>query len=126
MTKEVNQIIIRDFLCHARIGCHQAERDLGQTLELTLIVNTSFQTGFKTDSINDVICYSELVDKIQDLANDKVCNLIEHFADYILDNLFTIYPQIKSINLTVHKPYLPVKLQKFNIDIRIHRINPHY
>ena len=121
MSNILNQIIIKDFLCRAFVGCHEAERELGQTLKLTLTITTDFSKGIKTDNLDDVLCYCDITDSIKNIAFNKKYNLIETFADEVLDKLFDEYQNIQSIDLLLSKPYLPVELQNFNVDIRIIR-----
>lgn len=62
----------------------------------------------KSDDVSQTINYAEVVALIKDI-NARPSALIENFAYRIKEAVIAKYPQIESGQVTVHKPFPPIR-----------------
>ncbi|MDR1139005.1 MAG: dihydroneopterin aldolase [Rickettsiales bacterium] len=112
-TKPLCNLLIRDLRLWVHLGCSAEEKFHSQLVSIN--VDFTFKSppvGLITDRLEDTICYLEVVQSIQSLAQSKQFNLIEHFTRdvYIIINNLLMQKRhiISSIRVTTHKVAPPV------------------
>ncbi|MDG7052442.1 MAG: dihydroneopterin aldolase [Wolbachia endosymbiont of Alcedoecus sp.] len=112
-TKPLCNLLIRDLRIWVHLGCSTEEKFHSQLVSIN--VDFTFQSppvGFITDRLEDTICYLEVVQSIQSLAQSKQFNLIEHFTRdvYIIISKLLMQKRhtISSIRVATHKVAPPV------------------
>lgn len=118
-------------LCDARFHAHHGvmpqERIIGNEFAVDLTVTIPLNPTGKladavTDEIGDTISYADLHECVRRHIQHP-CNLLEHLAAGIVDDITTHWQQISAINLCVTKlaPPIPNSDCKASVSIIWHR-----
>lgn len=112
-TKPLCNLLIQDLRLWVHLGCSTEEKFHSQLVSIN--VDFTFKSppvGFITDRLEDTVCYLEVVQSIQSLAQSKQFNLIEHFTRdvYIIISKLLMQKRhtISSIKVATHKVAPPV------------------
>ncbi|RDD35708.1 Dihydroneopterin aldolase [Wolbachia endosymbiont of Cylisticus convexus] len=105
--------LISDLRLWVHLGCSAEEKFSPQLVSID--VGFTFKSpplGLTTDQLKDTICYLEVVQNIQSLAQSKQFNLIEHLTHDIYRTITNLLMQkehiISSVRVTTHKTAPPV------------------
>ena len=105
----MNNLIIKGLEVFSYHGVHDFEKNEGQIFIIDIILDIPQLEGFQTDSINDVINYSQVIRVIKSSCSGQKYNLIEKTAYTVLESLFKTFEQINSVDITIKKPNAPIK-----------------
>lgn len=121
-----NTLIINGLKLFAHHGVHQEEKINGQNFIIDAEIKTKKLRGYKTDNLDDVLSYSEVMRQIKQFFTSKKCNLIEKIAEDTAKNLFETFAQIEEITLTVKKPEAPITADFEYVAVKISRKRSDY
>lgn len=96
-------IFINNLIVYSQIGIHRHEKLAMQRLLLSLDLHFDFTKAVQNDSIESTINYSEVIDFIVDFSRNSQVELIETFANNLINQLFQKF-MIKAIKLHLTKP----------------------
>ena len=102
-------------------GVFEFEKRDGQDFFVDLEVEIDLTAASKSDKLEDTIDYSTFTKITKEIITGEPVDLIEHLAGNIADTIKTIFPQIITIAVTVHKPDAPVKEDVTDIAVTIRR-----
>ena len=91
----------------ARVGVLPEERSLGQWFELDATVWLDLSAVGQADDLALSIDYSKGIVAIQSLAEQLVCQTIEHFCERILNQLTSLYGE-RMMRLRLRKCHPPL------------------
>ncbi|MEG0343519.1 MAG: dihydroneopterin aldolase, partial [Acinetobacter sp.] len=115
----MDAIIIEGLKVDTVVGCFNWERQIIQPLMLDLIIQTSLEQASNSDQLEHTLNYAEICEISAKVIQKKQPELIEHAAKLVLNTLFTTFPSIESIMITVRKP--AIIAQANSVGIRLER-----
>jgi dihydroneopterin aldolase len=91
-----------------RHGVLDFERRDGQrfVIDVDWWIDTS--RAIATDRLDATLCYKQLHDHVCEVVGGEPWSLIEKLADRLIEALFARFPDIASMQVTVHKPEAPI------------------
>ncbi len=107
----------------ARHGVLPEEHTLYQPFEVDVELHRDLSIPALSDNIGDTINYSRLVDLVDRVVNGEHCELIEHLAWNILENISNIVNNGEVI-VRVRKPKAPLKIPFQKVEVELQRTLP--
>ena len=117
----MDAIIIEGLKVDTVVGCFNWERQIIQPLMLDLIIQTSLEQASNSDKLEHTLNYAEICEISAKVIQKKQPELIEHAAKLVLNTLFTNFPRIESIMITVRKPAIIAQANSVGIRLERHR-----
>ena len=117
----MDAIIIEGLKVETVVGCFNWERQIIQPLMLDLTINTSLENASNSDGLDDTLNYAEICEISAKVIVDAAPKLIEHAAKLVLDALFSTFPSIESIMITIRKPAIIAQANSVGIRLERHR-----
>ena len=99
----MDKIFITGLPLSTVIGTRPEERDLQQKIILDLEIDIDLEKAAGSDNLFDTIDYSEIEEKMVELAENSKFFLLEAFAGAAADIILN-YRQVTSCKVTVTKP----------------------
>lgn len=93
----------------------------GQEFTVDLVVTLDLRAASVSDDLNQTINYADLAQIAHNNIVGERVQLIERLAGRIADEISSVYSQITSVSVTVHKPHAPVAVDFENISVTIMR-----
>jgi dihydroneopterin aldolase len=118
MSDQINVTGIKAFGFHGVLP-HEAVD--GQEFIVDLKVDLDLRAASISDDLNQTINYADLAQIVHDNIVGERVQLIERLAGRIADEIIATYTQIRSIQVTVHKPHAPVNVDFDDIAVTITR-----
>ena len=104
-------IILKDLCLYAYHGALSQERMVGSAYRLTLEVGTDFSAAMRNDRLAGTVNYAAIYEVIKKEMQTP-SQLVEHAAARVCKALFTAFPAIDSLRLTMLKENPPVPGQE--------------
>ncbi|WP_445115902.1 dihydroneopterin aldolase [Acinetobacter sp. WZC-1] len=117
----MDAIIIEGLKVDTVVGCFTWERQIIQPLLLDMTIHTALEQAARSDQLEDTLNYAEICDISARVIQQAQPQLIEHAAKLVLDALFTVFPAIESIMITIHKPAIIAQANSVGIRLERHR-----
>ena len=117
----MDAIIIEGLKVDTVVGCFNWERQIIQPLMLDLIIQTSLEQASNSDQLEHTLNYAEICEISAKVIQKKQPELIEHAAKLVLNTLFTTFPTIESIMITIRKPAIIAQANSVGIRLERHR-----
>jgi len=105
----MERILIEGLELFAHHGVHESERQHGQVFLLDLVLDADMRAACESDSLNDTVNYSRVIDCATAAFCAEKHRLIERAAQVTITAVMREFPQIARLKLRVHKPDAPVK-----------------
>jgi 7,8-dihydroneopterin aldolase/epimerase/oxygenase len=118
---KMDSIIIEGLKVDTVIGCFDWERQIIQPLMLDLLIYTSLENASNSDQLADTLNYAEICDISTKTIQQAQPELIEYAAKIVLNALFSTYPSIESIKITIRKPAIIPQANSVGIRLERHR-----
>lgn len=96
-------IFIKNLELDMSIGVFDVEKEEKQRVVVDIELTVVPSINWKADNIDDVVSYAAITDEIKSLAEQKHINLVETFAEMIIEKCFT-YASVLAVNVSVEKP----------------------
>lgn len=90
-------------------GVNPEENQNGQIFLIDAFLEIDRDISLVEDDINKTISYSDINEIIIKTCTEKTYKLIETLAANIVDNIFNLFSEIKSLKIKVSKPDAPMK-----------------
>lgn len=116
-----DQIIIHEIQAFSRIGIYEFERELGQSLIISLDLELDLAKAARTNKLEDTIDYTAVSILVRKIAQEKEYFLLENLAHEIVIKLFESFSLIENITLEIHKPIINAEKFSGKVAIKIHR-----
>ncbi|WP_122898583.1 dihydroneopterin aldolase [Acinetobacter sp. B51(2017)] len=117
----MDAIVIEGLKVETVVGCFNWERQIQQPLMLDLEISTCLAQAGQSDDLVDTLNYAEICDIATQVIVQAAPKLIEHAAKLVVDALFTTYPSIESIKITIRKPAIIAQANSVGIRLERHR-----
>ena len=80
----MEQIYLKDYVCHAEIGVFESEHGHKQRLKFNIYLSLDYGDRNRTDNLDDVLSYEIILEAINKSLSGKRLNLLETLADNIV------------------------------------------
>ncbi|PWB15892.1 dihydroneopterin aldolase [Acinetobacter sp. AM] len=117
----MDAIVIEGLKVNTVVGCFSWERQIVQPLMLDLMIHTNLEVAASSDELEDTLNYAEICSISAEVIQKAQPKLIEHAAKLVLNALFSTYPAIESIKITIRKPAIIAEANSVGIRIERHR-----
>ena len=117
----MDKIIINELEVFANHGVYPEENALGQKFIVSAEIGCDICRASRSDSIDDSVSYAAICDQISRIMKKTTVKLIETAAQNICDELFFCFEKIKSISLTIEKPWAPIGEHLKSAAVKIYR-----
>lgn len=117
----MDAIIIEGLKVETVVGCFNWERQIIQPLMLDLIIYSSLEQASNSDELEHTLNYAEICEISAKVIQAAQPKLIENAAKLVLNALFTTFPAVESIMITVRKPAIIAQANSVGIRLERHR-----
>lgn len=102
-----SKIYLRNVRFHAFHGVLPQERIVGNDYLVNLVLDYDFSSAMKTDDLQETLNYAEVYQKVrEEMAVPS--KLLEHVAGRIAHRLFSDFPEIQKLQLSITKVNPPM------------------
>ena len=119
----MDAIIIEGLKVETVVGCFKWERQIVQPLMLDLIIHSSLEQASNSDELEHTLNYAEICEISAKVIQAAQPKLIENAAKLVLNALFTTFPAVESIMITVRKPAIIAQANSVGIRLERNRNN---
>ena len=119
----MDAIIIEGLKVDTVIGCFNWERQIIQPLMLDLTIHNDLTQAANSDELDDTLNYAQICELAAQVIQAAQPKLIEHAAQLVLESLFTTFPSIESISITIRKPAIIAQANAVGIRLERNRHN---
>lgn len=116
----MDKIFISELPLSTIIGTLPQERELAQKIIVDLEIDIDLAQAAQSDDLTQTIDYSEIEEKLVQLAAESKFLLIERFAQAVADIVFT-YPAAQGCSVTITKPNAS---RRAVVKVKLNRIRP--
>ena len=117
----MDAIVIEGLKVNTVVGCFNWERQIIQPLMLDLTIHADLEAAASSDELEDTLNYAEICSISAEVIQKAQPKLIEHAAKLVLNALFSTYPAIESIKITIRKPAIIAEANSVGIRLERHR-----
>jgi len=117
----LDKILIKDLELFAYHGVLKEEKNLGQKFLLSLELDLHLRNAGTADDLNKTVNYAELCERVETEFKKEKYALIETVAEKIAEYILVNYPIIKSVKLTLKKPWAPILKPVDYVAVQIER-----
>jgi dihydroneopterin aldolase len=114
------KIEIRGLSVYTHHGVSEAEREVGQRLELDVTVEPRDCEAVVTDRLEDTIDYSEACDVVAAVATERSYKTLERLCQAIAERLLERLP-CESVRVRAAKPEPPIPLAVGEVAVEVRR-----
>jgi len=97
------------------------ERKLGQKFLVDLELNLDLSKAGNSDELSDTVDYPKILAEVEKIVAGEPKNLIETVAETIAKKILQDFELIESLQVTVHKPFAPLKIKYSDAAVSIFR-----
>lgn len=84
-TRSVRHVFVRDYVTDAEIGVWEHEKDTRQKVRINVDLSVQESNQYHEDQLENVVCYNDIVNKIQGILAKGHINLVETLAENIAE-----------------------------------------
>lgn len=103
-----DRIVIEGLEIFGNHGVLQEENALGQKFIISVVMQTSVERAGISDDLNCTVNYAQVCDFVNSFVKENTFKLIETLAQKLAEQLLMGFPMIKSVEITVKKPWAPI------------------
>lgn len=104
----IDKMFIEDLEVFAYHGVLGEENKLGQKFLISISMNLNLKTAGTKDDIYETVDYGKLTHEVESEFTKTSYNLIEKAAEEICNYILLNYKLVKSVTVTVKKPWAPI------------------
>jgi dihydroneopterin aldolase len=101
-------------------GVLQAERKLGQRLELDVELHGDFGNCASRDSLDEALDYTKVYDLVKEVVERRSFKLLEALADAVASELLARFV-VQKVVVRVRKPNVPFSASLSNVEVELER-----
>jgi len=117
----IAHVFVRDLIHDATIGVHEHEKAGPQPLRISIDLTVSELSGPTHDELEKVVCYEDVVRKVQRICDEGHVNLIETLAERISASCLAD-ARVQAVRVRVEKPNAFEECA--SVGIEIERLQP--
>ena len=101
-------------------GVLQAERKLGQRIELDVELHGDFTNCVSHDSLGEALDYTKVYDVVKEVVEQRSFKLLEALAGAVATELLGKFT-VQKVIVRVRKPNVPFSASLSNVEVEIER-----
>lgn len=117
----MDKIWIQDLEVYANHGVFPEEKKLGQKFLVSACIYLDSRKAGMSDNIECSVDYGDLCHFICNYMQSNTFHLIEAAAEAVAEQILKQYEQIRSLTITIKKPWAPIGLPLKNVGVEITR-----
>ena len=117
----MDHILIQDLEIYANHGVFAEEQKLGQKFLVTIDMELDVSQAARTDDLTKSVHYGEVAEHAVRFMKKHTYKLIETAAERLACDLLVSRPLLKSVSVTIKKPWAPVGLPLDTVAVSIKR-----
>ena len=118
--RPLDQVVLRGLSVRGRHGVLDAERELGQTFVLDVVLHLDTRAAAADDDLTRTVHYGVLAEQVAAVVAGEPVALVETLAQRVADVALVPEPVV-AVDVTVHKPQAPVTVPFADVEVRIRR-----
>ncbi|NCO03198.1 MAG: dihydroneopterin aldolase [Alphaproteobacteria bacterium] len=118
--KKSSKIIIKDLELIMFIGVFDAEKEQKQKVIVNITLEVAPNENWKNDSIQDVVSYADIIERVRFMAEKAHIHLVETFAEQIVETCFA-FSEIIGVVVRVEKPDIIHDARSVGVEISVSR-----
>jgi len=118
--RPLDQVVLRGLSVRGRHGVLDAERELGQTFVLDVVLHLDTRAAAADDDLTRTVHYGVLAEQVAAVVAGEPVALVETLAQRVADVALVPEPVV-AVDVTVHKPQAPVPVPFADVEVRIRR-----
>jgi len=118
--RPLDQVALRGLRVRGRHGVLDAERELGQTFVLDVVLHLDTRAAAAGDDLTRTVHYGVLAERVAEVVAGEPVALVETLAQRVADVALEPEPVV-AVDVTVHKPQAPVTVPFEDVEVRIRR-----
>lgn len=103
-----DRIFINGLALHAYHGVMPYEGKVGQTFTVDLKLDIDLAAAARSDKVVDTVSYDKVVECASAAFTAHKFRLIEAAAGRIADAVLAKFPDVRAVEVTIHKPHAPI------------------
>lgn len=116
------KIFLRQVRFHAYHGVLEQERRVGNDYAINVVAECDFTHAMLTDELEDTVSYADIYRVVkEEMAIPS--KLLEHVAGRIGERLFTAFPSIQSLDISIMKVNPPFGADCEGAGVEVHLMN---
>ena len=120
------EIELRGLSIYTHHGVTEAEREVGQRLEIDLSFDVPDCDAVLTDRLEDTVDYSEVCDLVALAATERSYKTLERLCHVIGDRVMERYGcEVVRVRATKPEPPMPVPVEGVGVEVTHERAAPH-
>lgn len=116
-----DQIILSGIRANGKHGVLEHELKVSQEFVVDVVIKMDLSVPAKNDDLTKTVNYEEVALLIHRIITGNSVHLIETLAGKIADEIFELSPEIKGLEVVVHKPTAPISVPFGDVAVKIKR-----
>jgi dihydroneopterin aldolase len=121
--RPLDQVALRGLRVRGRHGVLDAERELGQTFVVDVVLHLDTRAAAADDDLTGTVHYGVLAEHVADVVAGEPVALVETLAQRVAD-VALVSDLVVAVDVTIHKPQAPVTVPFDDVEVRIRRWRP--
>ena len=121
--RPLDQVALRGLRVRGRHGVLDAERELGQTFVVDVVLHLDTRAAAADDDLTGTVHYGVLAEHVADVVAGEPVALVETLAQRVAD-VALLSDLVVAVDVTIHKPQAPVTVPFDDVEVRIRRWRP--
>lgn len=117
----MDQIIIQNLEVFGYHGVFEEEAFLGQKFLVDGVLYLDTRLAGKTDQLKESLDYGQACQLMKQIVEQERYQLIEALAEELCKRLLLTFPKLQKVELTVKKPWAPVRISLDTVAVSICR-----
>ncbi|WP_099224507.1 dihydroneopterin aldolase [Listeria costaricensis] len=122
----MDKILMNDLHFYGYHGVLPEENKLGQSFQVSLVLNLSTRKAGLSDSVEDTVSYADVYETVKEITEKRRFKLIEALAETIAKEVLAAYPLLNSVGIKVVKPNPPIPGHYESVAVEIERKQSDY
>lgn len=119
----MDYILLKNMGFFAYHGTTKEERAIGQRFYIDIKMTMDLSIPGKSDNVADTVDYQQVFNCVGEIVQQKKYRLIEALAEDVADNILVKFPLLKSIQVWVRKPQVPLNGILDHVEVCLTREN---
>ncbi len=122
METKGSRIFLRNVRFHAFHGVLEQERAVGNDYVVNIVADYDFAQAFLTDELQDTVSYADIYSLVKE-EMEKPSQLLEHVAGRMGKRLFSEFPSIQGLDISIMKVNPPFGADCDGAGVEVHLMN---
>ncbi len=117
----MDKIIVKGLKLYCYHGVNPEEKEDGQNFIFDIDAGVDLTAPCMTDNVDDTVSYAKIIKTVRRVAQSEKNDLLERVTQRVADELFSEFPKINSLVITLKKPEAPIKADFDYVAVTIER-----